>query len=922
MNTFTSVSSLSPKERESLGEKLLSFPLFADWKPWMLESLYEEMFLLEIGVGQRVVAAGDLPSNLFILLDGEAEEQGSKVPMGDEVYDFSWWRRTLHPGDPFGHLALVYQQSQPCTVTVTKKGSGWNVVFITPKGVGDMLERQEHASCRERLLAEKKAARLRGIPALSPVPDTHLVYLAPQVPETVVDAGTVLTEERDDLKDHLLLIDRGRVAISEKPRPSPLDSIKEEPSPEYYLSAGQAFALSQPPFGKPFVPTWAVAETDVKLFTIPFSLLRRLHDVLPTGGGLGGSLEKVDIAAVLAEVRGLELESLSREFLKRLAGYMGLEFTPQWHVLTRQGEVGNKLYILHYGEAIIRATDSQGRERPRSYMMVDAPLHSRYFGLRSLLLKGLRDSSVEATKPSEWFSLAHEDFIRMGQELTGKLKEEFSEWERKLRARKGMAESEAPSSGGEKRRHRCFEALALTPEEIPVSCVNRHPVVIARRFIFFVILLGFFMIFALVYSWSFGKLPPAPYDLFVKISGLTFLVVEPFLGLALWRDYVNDYLAFTDRRVIYVDQKLFLGVFPVRSEYRETPLDRVQDVTVSVQGLMQRLCNYGTLKVESAAPGGNIIFYGAPSPDVLKEQILNLMNRAKRRTYAARKELLRKSIDKQVFPRILPEFPSSVDFRKGSQALRKKRLIDRLPQWLQDPARGTWESFRSRWPFGKERISVARKGVPKHKIKTFLFIPLRWEEGKRVVWRTHWVVLLKKVRLPIVLGVLSLAALWFLGGLAGGSVARYVLMVLAFLVFGVWTWIQYQNWANDMYAVDDFNLYDITKGVLSVSGGEQATPLDRIQNVEVDIKGISAHFLGYGTIVVRSAAKEGSLSYKYITDPYEVRNMIFKRMEEHRRHLEERRAEEDQKRLLAALEVYEEAKRKGPPTPPRVWRRE
>ncbi len=917
MNTFTSVLSLSQTELDELGEKLRQFPLFSDWNPWMLELLYEEMYLMDFAVGQQVVAAGDLPSNLFVLLDGEAEERGGRVVMDGEPYDFSWWQRTLHPGDPFGHLALVYQQPQPCTVTIRKKGSGgWNVAFVTPKGLGDALERGEPSGWREKLLAEKKAARLRGIPSLNPIPDTHLAYLAPQVGETVMNAETVLSEQ-DDLKDRLLIVDRGRVAISESYARFPLDSQKPEPTPEFYLSAGQSFVLSAPPFGKPFRATWAMAETDTKLFTIPFSLLRRLHDVLPTGGGLSGSLEKVDIAAELKDVQGLELDILSEEFLKRMAGYMGLEFTPRWHVLTRQGEVGNKLYILRYGEAIIRATDSQGRERPRSYMMVGKPLHPRYFGLRSLLIKGLRDSSVEATEPSEWFSLAHEDFLRMGEELTGKLKEEFVAWRDRLKSRKGM-QGKKPSIPKRIRiKPRCPE-IELAPNERMVRCTLRHLVVLLSRVPFYFALVGAFFILAWVYGRVFGKLPPAPYDVFLEFAAIVFLVTEPLFLWSLWRDYVNDYLAFTDRRVIFRDQTLLMGFFPMRSDDRDSPLDRIQDVNVSVSGLFHRLVGIGTIEVKTAAPGGNIVFEDAPSPDTLKEQLLRLMHRAKRRTFAARKERLRKSIEKQVFPRISPEFPPDVSFQAGA-AGRRNTLLDRLPMWMQKFLRGIMESLRKRLPFGKGKVSAARKGVPRHKLKTFFFIPLRWEEGNRVVWRTHWVVLVRKVTLPLLLGLGVTAGLWFVGGRIRW---RALWMVASIVVFGFWTWVQYQNWANDMYAVDDFNLYDITRGILSIPRDEQVTPLDRIQNVEVKVKNASAYFFGYGTIVVRSAAKDGELSYDFITDPYEVRNMIFQRMEERLRRLEEQRSEEDRRRLLAALEMYEETKRKGPPTPPRVWRTE
>ncbi len=99
-----------------------------------------------------------------------------------------------------------------------------------------------------------------------------------------------------------------------------------------------------------------------------------------------------------------------------------------------------------------------------------------------------------------------------------------------------------------------------------------------------------------------------------------------------------------------------------------------------------------------------------------------------------------------------------------------------------------------------------------------------------MVWCIHWVVLVGKVTVPVVLGAAAFLGSWFA---SNRILLRLALMLLSILIFGVWTWVQYQNWANDMYAVDDSNLYDITKGILSISAEEEVTPLNRIQNVEV-----------------------------------------------------------------------------------------
>ena len=937
MNNLTPALSLSQTDRDDLLNKLQRFPLFEGWTPQMLRVLLRDTLVAEFSQDEAVVAAGDLPSNLFILLQGEATEVGGQTTISGDHHDFSWWERALHPGDPFGHQSLLYQQPQPCTVTISTKprDGGPNVLFITPKGVADMLELHPPELWRERLLAEKRAARLRGFPALTPIPDMDLLYLAPLVETVAISKGEELPSPAHiETEKALLLIDQGRMAIQEEHTGI---QGKKRP-PDYYLSAGQAFVLNDLSFGgtsfeKPFKAVRAEAETDVRLFTIPFSLLERLHNKLPTGKGFESSLEKVDIAAEISNVPGLELEGVSPEFLKRLAGYMGLEHTPQWYVLTRQGEIGNKLYILRYGEAIIRATDNQGRERPRSYMMVDKPLHPRYFGLRSLLVTGLRDSSIEVTKDAEWFSLAHEDFIQMGRDLTGKLADEFSEWEKRLQERRGVTKTtdgKKPSLwerlkkfiAGPYSEERCYESISLIPGELPERCTRKHIIVLAYRlfltlFVWFSLASGFFLMMYVVTA----KMNRTLSSTTITIVAVIFSVLTLLLIFAQWRDYANDYLVITDKRVVSIDQMLLIGTFPIRERYQETSLDMVQDVLVSIPNAAARALDYGRLTIESAATGGDIVFSQAPEVNELRGEILALISRAKRRTYAARKEQLRKTVEERVAPRLIPEFPvTSIPHRADGAAAGGNPWIE-LPGWLKNAMTWTSKHILTNPPL-KYLVALFSnpsegKGDKRNRQRALGILTMRWEEGDRIVWRTHWIRLIQETFLPllaifiitIILGYLLKYKIWIAAGIT----------LLLDLLVATWGWIEYKDWANDMYALDKSNLYDINKGKFSISLDEKITPFDKIQNVEVEIKSWEAKLLGYGTIIVRTAAEKGVSPYEYIYDPYGVKTMISRRMEEHEMAVEERRSKEDQRRLLAALEVYEETRRKGPPTPPRVW---
>ncbi len=63
----------------------------------------------------------------------------------------------------------------------------------------------------------------------------------------------------------------------------------------------------------------------------------------------------------------------------------------------------------------------------------------------------------------------------------------------------------------------------------------------------------------------------------------------------LWTDYYLDVLIVTDRRIFEIDQ---IGLF--RRESSAFRIDRIQNVTVDVKGIIQTFLDFGTLRIETA----------------------------------------------------------------------------------------------------------------------------------------------------------------------------------------------------------------------------------------------------------------------------------------------------------------------------------
>lgn len=91
-----------------------------------------------------------------------------------------------------------------------------------------------------------------------------------------------------------------------------------------------------------------------------------------------------------------------------------------------------------------------------------------------------------------------------------------------------------------------------------------------------------------------------------------------WMGLfGVWTNYYLDVWTVTNKRLIIVDQR---GLF-----HRETAsfrLERLQDINVSVRGILGTLLKFGDLEAETASGDKNFVARGIPDPQELKAVIL------------------------------------------------------------------------------------------------------------------------------------------------------------------------------------------------------------------------------------------------------------------------------------------------------------
>ncbi len=89
-----------------------------------------------------------------------------------------------------------------------------------------------------------------------------------------------------------------------------------------------------------------------------------------------------------------------------------------------------------------------------------------------------------------------------------------------------------------------------------------------------------------------------------------------------WTDYYLDVWYVTNKRIVDIEQR---GVF-----YREVTtlrLEKVQDITVEIPGIVATLLNFGDIHVQTAGENRSIIIGHAKDPERVKRQISLEMDR-------------------------------------------------------------------------------------------------------------------------------------------------------------------------------------------------------------------------------------------------------------------------------------------------------
>lgn len=149
--------------------------------------------------------------------------------------------------------------------------------------------------------------------------------------------------------------------------------------------------------------------------------------------------------------------------------------------------------------------------------------------------------------------------------------------------------------------------------------------------------------------------------------------------------------------------------------------------------------------------------------------------------------------------------------------------------------------------------------------------PGQGEDERVIIFeRRHWYVLIEWLKAPFALLFISLlialVANWFLPLSVIHRILSWTLMPLLVALWSTWRVL---NWENDRYIVTDKRAIHIEK-VYFIREKRDEAPLNMIQDISVEIRGLARNLLCFGNVVIQTAGTLGTIRFTGIRNPHNV----------------------------------------------------
>jgi uncharacterized membrane protein YdbT with pleckstrin-like domain len=360
----------------------------------------------------------------------------------------------------------------------------------------------------------------------------------------------------------------------------------------------------------------------------------------------------------------------------------------------------------------------------------------------------------------------------------------------------------------------------------------------------------------------------------VGIVANTFRLIVEWVGIFLlggsvlfvlwqWLDWANDYYLITDQRAIWLER--IIGLYENR---QEAPLSTVLTVSVH-RSWLGRILGYGDVVVRTYT--GQIVMRAVG----MAEQLAGVLE-----------EQLRRQRD--VVQRVQTEALESAIRQRLGLATGDEATPEQAPV---APAR-TPDSVRLAYRTNTWRM-----------LTTGLF-KVRIEEEGAIIYRKHWILLLKRIWKPSIalIGLLVVLAMAFPSLFANFSAPMVIgVGFLVLLGIAIWWLYEYVDWINDIYILTPDQIMDIYRTPLGREDKKTA-PLENILSLEHQRIGILGVLLNFGNVIAMVGT--ASFVFRGVYNPTAVRQEIFERIGHRKMVLKEQENIRERERIADWMAAY------------------
>ena len=558
--------------------------------------------------------------------------------------------------------------------------------------------------------------------------------------------------------------------------------------------------------------------------------------------------------------------ALSEDSMASVTAIVKRTRIPRGATIVRQGQMGKTMFIVDSGEVVALALDERGEQTPPRF------LHGgEAWGETSLLIGEPRDATMKAQKDVELFYIQKSDFDRLL--------------------------SEKPHVGDELtiRPDVRIKLMAprfswLGPEERVEWFGRKHWIVFARNLVAVSALLLIAVIALALFAQSL-----ATWQMAVVALG-SLALISPWIVWS-YVDWQNDFHVITDRRLVHVEKIIF------QYESRiEAPLDKVQNTSINL-GPLGSLLGYAQMRIDTAgAVTGHVDFDWVTQPDLVDMVLVEQMRRFKLQERSREYEEIKQVLDERLNPGQEGELPppTTEEIQPAPQAPR----LGRDPLSLLNRGKGCTRIIVDTGLFS----FLMRPHFPRLGIII---------EGKSIIWRKHWMALIREALPPLLLFLfflaLTITSFWVrIPWLPQPWIIALGLVLGAFCF--LWLVYAYEDWRNDLYVVTEQHIIDIERTPFLAYETRRQANLGNIQDIHYEMPGLWASIIKRGTVVIETAG-QGQFTFNSVFDPSGVQREIFNRLESLRQRGQAADRKQREAELAQWFEIYHQDQRKRrPPT--------